>query len=125
MQGNPIAFLTQVAAAWAFTVAAANADFIKLPINDVDKSHTAGNWGSNWYDDVNGNGQWDLGEPYADSADPSWKTPLQDDDNSCWLASAANMLGSGGWGDANAIYQSLLNQFGWTEDSRVRHSTGT
>ncbi len=38
--------------------------------------------------------------------------PPNPNDMSCWLATAANMLSSAGWGDAVAIYGTLLNQFG-------------
>lgn len=89
--------------------------YIKTPSNDVDKSHNAGNWTSNWYNDQNNNGQWDRGEPYADSTQPGWTNPREADDNSCWMASAANMLAAFCFGDASAIYDELLGQWQWTE----------
>jgi len=91
--------------------------YIKTPSNDVDKSHDAGNWGKNYFDDSNHNGTWDRGEPYADSANPSWTDPKWNVDMSCWMASAANMLGCFGFNnhDSQGIYNELLGQWKWTE----------
>ena len=33
-------------------------------------------------------------------------------DNSCWLATASNVLGGAGWGDAYDIYDDLIDEFG-------------
>ena len=33
-------------------------------------------------------------------------------DSSCWLACASNVLGGAGWGNANTIYNDMVNQFG-------------
>jgi hypothetical protein len=65
---------------------------------DLDK----GNLGSPLYfDDVNGSGQHDPGEAYAETDPGGW---ISASDNSCWLASGANMLAQAGAGDAQAIY---------------------
>lgn len=57
---------------------------------DTDKSHGGtGGWGSNYYNDLNGDGDHDPGESFSDSDQGGW---TKDYDNSCWLASACNML---------------------------------
>jgi hypothetical protein len=51
-----------------------------------------------------------VGVPDLDKPNPA--------DNSCWLASAANLLGGTGWGDTNQIYNTLQGHFqnapGWS-----------
>lgn len=60
---------------------------------DTDKSHYGiGSWGVNYYDDLNGNGSHDPFEPFGDSAQTGWNNPVSNADNSCWMASACNML---------------------------------
>jgi len=44
------------------------------------------------YDDSNDNGCHDPGEPAAEYPSSTWINPIQTSDNSCWMASAANML---------------------------------
>lgn len=58
---------------------------------DTDKTHYGtGGWFENWYQDLNANGSHDPGEPFSDTQQsPDWITGP---DNSCWLASACNML---------------------------------
>ena len=58
---------------------------------DTDKSHDGtGGWSENWYNDLNANGSHDPGEPFSDIQQSSeW---IEGPDNSCWLASACNML---------------------------------
>ncbi|HOF18034.1 MAG TPA: hypothetical protein PK082_03930 [Phycisphaerae bacterium] len=83
-----------------------------LGYSDVDKSHDgAGGWGTNYYDDLNSNGAHDPGEPFGDSADPSWTNATSGTDNSCWMASGCNMLQQlGVISDAAALYnQYALN----------------
>ena len=64
---------------------------------DVDKLHGgAGGWGVNYYDDLNNNGSHDPGEPFADSSQAGWTHTRSAADNSCWLASACNMLEQAG-----------------------------
>ncbi|WP_300462484.1 PEP-CTERM sorting domain-containing protein [Desulfobacula sp.] len=91
--------------------------FIKTPSNDVDKVNDAGNWTTNWYDDLDGDNQWDKNEPWADSSQTSWSNPEEANDMSCWLASAANMLAAQGYNNGNelGIYDELLDHYGWTE----------
>ena len=65
-----------------------------LGYSDVDKSHNGtGSWSSNYYNDLNSNDKHDPGEPFSDSTQTGWK---QAADNSCWLASACNMLKQAG-----------------------------
>jgi hypothetical protein len=60
---------------------------------DVDKLHSgAGGWGTNWFDDLNHDGDHDPGEPFADSADAGWTDPKSLPDLSCWMASGCNLL---------------------------------
>ena len=77
-----------------------------LGFSDVDKSHDgAGGWSQNWWDDVDDNGAHDTGEAFADSAQAGWGNPKSAGDNSCWLASACNMLEQlGKIPDADALY---------------------
>ena len=89
---------------------------------DVDKSHEGGNWLTNWFDDLDNDGTWDLvvdnpalSEPYADVAQGGWANPVQLRDMSCWLGVAANMLDAGGYGDGGSIYQTLLDHYGWRQ----------
>ena len=73
---------------------------------DVDKSHDGtGGWGTNYYDDLNDNGEHDPGEPFADTQNPTWGNTKSASDGSCWFASACNMLQQlGKISDANALY---------------------
>ena len=93
---------------------------------DADKQHDQADWGWNYWDDWDNNGRWDPGEPFADSVDINWFNPKSDRDNSCWIASAANMLASAGYfnGDAQAIYWDIVYNmttpwhttlFGWQD----------
>jgi hypothetical protein len=45
--------------------------------------------------------------------------PIAANDNSCWIASAANMMAADGWGDAQTIYDALRSDNGgpldWTK----------
>ncbi|MGA2796041.1 MAG: PEP-CTERM sorting domain-containing protein [Thermoguttaceae bacterium] len=43
-------------------------------------------------------GTWDANKPF----------PVPDNDNSCWMASAANMMAADGWEDYNFIYNNIL-----------------
>jgi len=72
---------------------------------DTDKSHGgAGGWGTNYYDDLNVNGNHDPGEPFAEDPQDGWTNTLGTD-NSCWLASACNMLEQiGVVASASALY---------------------
>lgn len=78
----------------------------ELGYSDVDKSHGGtGGWGQNHYDDLNNNGSHDPGEPFADTVNPLWGNPRLGTDNSCWLASACNMLEQlGKVPDADVLY---------------------
>ena len=50
---------------------------------------------------------------YKDGVPDTNKNPaVPPPDNSCWLATAANILGAGGWGNAATIYSDLTAQFG-------------
>jgi len=91
--------------------------FIKTPSYDVDKLNDAGNWTKNYYNDLDNDNLWDMNEPWADSALAGWTNPQWADDNSCWLASSANMLAAQGYdlGNVQGIYDELVNNFGWTE----------
>lgn len=97
--------------------------YIKTPSNDVDKVHDAGNWTTNLYDDLNWSpdpsykAQWDWGEPWADSAQTGWTHTTEANDRSCWMASAANMLGAFGFnnGTPSGIYDELLGHWKWTQ----------
>ncbi len=46
------------------------------------------------------------------NGDGIWPDP---NDNSCGLASAANILSAAGYGDASNIYNTLVGKFGWGE----------
>jgi len=72
---------------------------------DTDKSHGgAGGWGANYYNDLNANGSHDPGEPFAEDPQGGWTNTLGTD-NSCWLASACNMLEQIGLvASASALY---------------------
>jgi len=64
---------------------------------DQDKPNVAGDhWTRNCYNDSNNNGEFDPGEPWngtQNTPDPSWTRPKVDQvDNSCWAASASNLL---------------------------------
>jgi hypothetical protein len=96
--------------------------------SDVNKLHDHGSWSTNWFKDLpdaNGkyNGTYDWGEPYADyQVDSNY---IVRDDLSCWMASAANMLGyfglAAGLGGAQFIYSEILSyasynkRFDWDE----------
>ncbi|MEW5768973.1 MAG: hypothetical protein AB1831_01290 [Pseudomonadota bacterium] len=77
---------------------------------DANKLHDLNNWGVNYWDDVNGNGRWDTVEPMGDGLDANWANPRSASDLSCWIASAANMLASAGFGARNAqdIYWDMV-----------------
>jgi hypothetical protein len=85
---------------------------------DMDKYHEGdGGWSQNWFNDKNGNGKHDPREPFGDTADPTWAHPVLAKDNSCWLASAANMLQQLGMiPDASALYGgiALNGVYGYT-----------
>jgi hypothetical protein len=78
---------------------------------DVDKSHQGGNWTDNWFNDVNGNLNWDFvpdqpnwppTEPYGDIN--IWgQNGVLKHDQSCWLATASNLLSAAGYGDGGNI----------------------
>jgi len=72
---------------------------------DTDKSHGGtGGWNQNYYDDLNTNGSHDPGEPFAEDPQGGW-TNTVGPDNSCWLASACNMLEQVGViADASVLY---------------------
>ena len=66
---------------------------------DQDKYHEAAypqpvgdRWLSKYYNDVNGNGRYDPGEPWGFSAAAGWSNPTHASDGTCWTATAANML---------------------------------
>ncbi|MBN2474564.1 MAG: hypothetical protein JXB62_08140 [Pirellulales bacterium] len=64
---------------------------------DQDKPNDAGDhWTRNCYNDSNGNGEFDPGEPWngtANTPDPGWTNPvLNQVDNSCWAAAGSNLL---------------------------------
>jgi len=83
-----------------------------LGYSDVDKLNDGtGGWGTNYWDDLNDDGDHDPGEPFADSADAGWGNPKSGGDSSCWLASACNLLKQlGKVDDAMALYhQYALN----------------
>lgn len=93
---------------------------------DADKLHDQGNWGINYWNDKNSDGRWDPSEPLADAMDSSWGNGKSAYDNSCWIASAANMLASAGYagGAAQDIYWDIVRNmtttwytglFGWQE----------
>lgn len=93
---------------------------------DADKLHDQNNWPVNFWNDLNNDGRWTPNEPLADSMDPSWLNGRIGIDYSCWIASAANMLASAGYGrrDAQAIYWDIVYNmttpwhttlFGWQE----------
>ena len=73
---------------------------------DTDKSHGGGGgWGANYYDDLNLNGSHDPGEPFAEDTQSGWTNSTLGTDNSCWLASACNMLEqAGAVGNASVLY---------------------
>ncbi|MBX3427914.1 MAG: hypothetical protein KF688_19700 [Pirellulales bacterium] len=62
---------------------------------DQDKHHLAAeawagaSWTRNYFDDANGNNRFDPGEAWDEVSHPGW---LYFPDNSCWAASAANLL---------------------------------
>ena len=102
--------------------------FIKTPSNDVDKYHDddePGSWSTNWFYDTDGDGSWDMDEPWVGSegeaeekvAGGEWEDFSSQTDMSCWLASAANMLAAQGYNEGNAqgIYDELLGHYGWAE----------
>jgi hypothetical protein len=111
-----IAFICLIG--WAGQIAAAPrlAVYQQPKWADVNKLHANDNWFTNVWDDRNQNGRWDKTEPFADSADPSWKNPVQGGDGTCWLAAVANMLGIAGYrnGDANAVFQEMLMNMEFT-----------
>jgi hypothetical protein len=77
-----------------------------IPV-DTDKLHNGtGGWGANWFQDVNGSGSHDPGESFGDNN--LWGAQgLLIADDSCWLASACNMLeqlGAIGAGQAQVLY---------------------
>lgn len=99
-----IAFALWSAAA---TAAPILTDYLNADWTDADKLHDFGNWGTNYWDDRNGNGNWDISEPLGDRLEAGWKSAT---DLSCWIASAANMLASAGFANGNAqnIYWDLV-----------------
>lgn len=52
---------------------------------------------------VSADGIWDANKPF----------PVPTNDNSCWMASAANMMAADGWGDAQGIYNILRLNPDW------------
>lgn len=52
-------------------------------------------------------GTWDASKP----------NPADLNDNSCWMATGANMMAADGWGDAQSIYNDLRNNLDWTKPS--------
>jgi len=62
---------------------------------DQDKTHLGSepilgdSWTHNWYNDINGNGDYDPGEPWSDTEYSGW-TYASDD--SCWMATASNLV---------------------------------
>lgn len=112
-----------------FMARAAHAVYIPFgsPV-DVDKSHQAGNWTDNWFGDIiTVNGNWDFTpdqpnppftEPYGD-ANIWGQSGVFKHDQSCWLATASNMLSAAGYGDGNNIYQSMIDHFGWVAQGNI------
>ncbi|MCE5326656.1 MAG: PEP-CTERM sorting domain-containing protein [Planctomycetaceae bacterium] len=84
---------------------------------DQDKYHLANqpqhglSWTRNYYQDLNGSGLYDLGEPVSETfaqdlndnrqvdAGENWGTWKADIDDSCWAATASNMIRTIGGGD--------------------------
>lgn len=99
--------------------------YMNINWTDADKTHDAGNWWTNFWDDIDNDGRWESGEPLADSMDPTWANGRSATDMSCWIASASNMLASSGYGggDAQAIYWDIVTNmatpwhgsFGWQD----------
>jgi len=87
---------------------------------DANKSHDAGNWSKNSWNDTNNNDHWENTETLADAVNGTWSSPKTADDNSCWIASAANMLASAGFASSNAqgIYWDMVYNmdFNYTSD---------
>jgi hypothetical protein len=109
--------------AWAVPVVSS---YLNPNWTDADKTHDQGHWITNYWDDLNSDGRWDPSEPLADGTDASWTNPSSALDNSCWIASASNMLASAGYasGDAQAIYWDIVSSmtaswhtglFGWQD----------
>lgn len=90
------------------------APFVSTYLNptwtDANKLHDQGNWGVNYWNDINDNGRWDVTEPLADDMNPLWAKGKSARDLSCWIASAANMLASEGFATGNAqnIYWDMV-----------------
>ncbi len=87
---------------------------------DMDKYQQDGNRYYNWYDDTNGNNSWDYGESWSRDGvvkQSTWKRAV---DNSCWIASSANMLSYVTGITANIIYNEIIgysasnSRFSWT-----------
>jgi len=78
---------------------------------------------TNLFNDMDGDGQYDLGEPWGDDYDPLGTNPDSAADNSCWVATASNMLrhilGQNGITEQSAedIYYEILTypDHEWTE----------
>ena len=92
------------------TAAPIVASFLNPTWTDADKLNDQGDWGFNYWDDVNDNGRWDKTEPMGDQPDSTWSKPKYAKDLSCWIASASNMLASAGFGAGNAqnIYWDMI-----------------
>jgi len=66
--------------------------------------------------------QYDVHQPGIPDVDKS-PLPPNPGDNSCWQASAANLLGGGGWGDADTIYGHMTSHFGTAHEGKVELAT--
>jgi len=53
---------------------------------------TGRRWTQECYDDTDGDGWHNPGEPHSEHPRTEWANPLQTSDNSCWTASAANLV---------------------------------
>jgi hypothetical protein len=88
---------------------------VAQPWADVNKDQTVA--AATYIYDLNLNSRHDPGEPQGDVL-PWTSQRLQVEDNSCWLASAANMASTQGC-DANALYAS------WTTNGLLNSKTGS
>ena len=79
---------------------------------DMDKYNGGSSgWSSNYFNDLNGNGEHDPTEPFGEDYQNGW---VQAPDNSCWLASACNMLSQLGYvSDVEALYADYAQNGIW------------